>query len=223
MLAALPRRGADLRDVAEQFDAWCTVNIRPWYEDHVYWDAIRRRRLGGADIDIEARIPSDVICAAAEADPADAARGGPVHVDGSATGRSGQGRGQGSRGAAVRMAASLRGRSEQGRTRGSARRARVRREGSAGWAAAGGVQQAEQAPRPVRDRATRASCRMKRAPSEPSRARSHRLKRGLLSKTETSAALGPDVNQPSCRRQDQRRGGEFGDLHGTAILASSAQ
>jgi 2-polyprenyl-6-methoxyphenol hydroxylase-like FAD-dependent oxidoreductase len=35
MLAALPRRGADLRDVAERFDAWCTANIRPWYEDHV--------------------------------------------------------------------------------------------------------------------------------------------------------------------------------------------
>jgi 2-polyprenyl-6-methoxyphenol hydroxylase-like FAD-dependent oxidoreductase len=70
MLAALPRRGADLRDVAEQFDAWCTANIRPWYEDHVYWDATWRHRLGGGDIDIEARIPSDVVCAAAEVDPA---------------------------------------------------------------------------------------------------------------------------------------------------------
>jgi len=66
----LPRRGADLGDVAEQFDAWCTANIRPWYEDHVYWDATLRYRLGGGDIDIEARIPSDVVCAAAEVDPA---------------------------------------------------------------------------------------------------------------------------------------------------------
>ena len=29
-----------------------------------------RHRLGGGDIDIEARIPSDVVCAAAEIDPA---------------------------------------------------------------------------------------------------------------------------------------------------------
>jgi 2-polyprenyl-6-methoxyphenol hydroxylase-like FAD-dependent oxidoreductase len=71
MLAVLdPGRGADLGDVAEQFDAWCTANIRPWYEDHVYWDATLRHRLGGGDIDIEARLPSDVICAAAEVDPA---------------------------------------------------------------------------------------------------------------------------------------------------------
>ena len=64
-----PGRGADLRDVAERFDAWCTVNIRPWYDDHVYWDTTLLHRLGGGDIDSETRIPSDVICAAAEVDP----------------------------------------------------------------------------------------------------------------------------------------------------------
>jgi len=71
MLAALhPGRRADPRDVAERFDAWCIANIRPWYEDHVHWDATLRRRLGGGDLDVEGRIPSDVICAAAEVDPA---------------------------------------------------------------------------------------------------------------------------------------------------------
>ena len=35
----------------------------------MYWDATFLRRLAGEDIDTEARIPSDVICAAAEADP----------------------------------------------------------------------------------------------------------------------------------------------------------
>ena len=55
--------------MAEQFDAWCTANIRPWYEDHRHWDATLLHRLGGGDIDIEARIPSDVVCAAAEVDP----------------------------------------------------------------------------------------------------------------------------------------------------------
>jgi hypothetical protein len=65
----LADRRADLREVAERFDAWCTANIRPWYADHRYWDATLLHRLGGGDIDIKARIPSDVICAAAEEDP----------------------------------------------------------------------------------------------------------------------------------------------------------
>ena len=69
LLAALAQRDADPHDAAERFDAWCAANIRPWYEDHVYWDATLLRRLAGEDIDTEARIPSDVICAAAEADP----------------------------------------------------------------------------------------------------------------------------------------------------------
>jgi len=70
LLAALAQRDADPQDAAERFDAWCAANIRPWYEDHVYWDATLLRRLAGEDIETEARIPSDVICAAAEADPA---------------------------------------------------------------------------------------------------------------------------------------------------------
>ncbi len=61
--------GADPRDVAERFDAWCAANIRPWYEDHRYWDATLLRRLHGEDIDIKARIPSDVVCAATDKDP----------------------------------------------------------------------------------------------------------------------------------------------------------
>jgi len=67
MLAA---RGADPCDVAERLDAWCAANIRPWYEDHLYWDATLLRRLAGEDIDVQAPIPSDVVCAAATVDPA---------------------------------------------------------------------------------------------------------------------------------------------------------
>ena len=56
----------DLDSVTRQLDVWCTNNIRPWYEDHVYWDATLLRRMAGHDIDVEAKIPSDVIAAAAE-------------------------------------------------------------------------------------------------------------------------------------------------------------
>ena len=73
LLRLLAEGGGDLREVAERFDAWCTDAIRPWYEDHVYWDATLLRRLGGADIDVEARISSDVICAAAQVDLRDPA------------------------------------------------------------------------------------------------------------------------------------------------------
>jgi 2-polyprenyl-6-methoxyphenol hydroxylase-like FAD-dependent oxidoreductase len=70
LLSMLADGGTDLAGVAERFDSWCADNIRPWYEDHVYWDATLLHRLRGGDIDVRARIPSDVICAAADADPA---------------------------------------------------------------------------------------------------------------------------------------------------------
>jgi hypothetical protein len=59
----------DLVSAAEQLDAWCSDNIRPWYADHVYWDATLLRRLAGEDIDLDAKLPSDVIAAAAERIP----------------------------------------------------------------------------------------------------------------------------------------------------------
>ena len=128
LLAALAQRDADPQDAAERFDAWCAANIRPWYEDHVYWDATLLRRLAGEDIETEARIPSDVICAAAEADPAMWPVVGPfmsMEAPPAVLDRVAD------RARAVLRSGwrpRLRGRSEQGRTRGSARRARVRRE-----------------------------------------------------------------------------------------------
>jgi 2-polyprenyl-6-methoxyphenol hydroxylase-like FAD-dependent oxidoreductase len=68
-LVRLLGHDTDCRSVAEQFDAWCTENIRPWYEDHVYWDATLLSRFRGEDLDVEGRLPSDVICAASQTDP----------------------------------------------------------------------------------------------------------------------------------------------------------
>ena len=67
--ALLGMLAEDRLDPAAQFDAWCEQNIKPWYEDHVHWDATLLRRWRGEDIDLDARIPSDVICAAGEVDP----------------------------------------------------------------------------------------------------------------------------------------------------------
>ena len=52
------------------FDAWCTGNVRPWYDDHVYWDADILRRWDGGDVDVTRALPSDLILEAADkADP----------------------------------------------------------------------------------------------------------------------------------------------------------
>ncbi|HJQ41948.1 MAG TPA: FAD-dependent monooxygenase [Jatrophihabitantaceae bacterium] len=61
--------GADPVATSLRFQASCDENIRPWFEDHVYWDATLLRRFAGEDIDVDAKIPSDVICAAADVDP----------------------------------------------------------------------------------------------------------------------------------------------------------
>lgn len=59
----------DFEAVSLAFDKWCRTNIKPWFDDHVYWDAEQVRRWSGEDVDLSRRLPSDVICAAAEADP----------------------------------------------------------------------------------------------------------------------------------------------------------
>jgi 2-polyprenyl-6-methoxyphenol hydroxylase-like FAD-dependent oxidoreductase len=60
----------DIDSATIQFDQWCTDHIRPWFDDHRYADADRVRRWSGEDVDLSCRLPSDLIVAAAEADPA---------------------------------------------------------------------------------------------------------------------------------------------------------
>ena len=67
----------DLGQVAVNFDGWCEQNLRPWFEDHVYWDATLLARWAGVDIDVDAPIASDVVCAAGAVDPEIAAIAGP--------------------------------------------------------------------------------------------------------------------------------------------------
>lgn len=69
--------GGSLADVAADFDDWCGTNLRPWCEDHVYWDATLLQRYTGADIDLDARIPSDVVCECSQVDPSILAAAGP--------------------------------------------------------------------------------------------------------------------------------------------------
>lgn len=69
LLAVLDEPAQDLVDASSALDVWAEQHIRPWFEDHVYWDRTLLRRFAGDDIDMSAPIPSDVICAAAAVDP----------------------------------------------------------------------------------------------------------------------------------------------------------
>jgi 2-polyprenyl-6-methoxyphenol hydroxylase-like FAD-dependent oxidoreductase len=60
----------DIATATMQFDSWCAHHIRPWFDDHRYTDADRMRRWSGGDIDVSRPLPSDLIVAAAEVDPA---------------------------------------------------------------------------------------------------------------------------------------------------------
>ena len=70
LVRLLDQNSRDIDSATKQFDAWCGNNIRPWFEDHRYTDADRMRRWSGGDVDLNCRLPSDLIVAAAEADPA---------------------------------------------------------------------------------------------------------------------------------------------------------
>jgi 2-polyprenyl-6-methoxyphenol hydroxylase-like FAD-dependent oxidoreductase len=61
--------GVDPGEVAEPFDRWCAEQMLPWVEDHVRMDTDVVRRWKGGDIDLDARLPSDLIMAAAAVEP----------------------------------------------------------------------------------------------------------------------------------------------------------
>jgi 2-polyprenyl-6-methoxyphenol hydroxylase-like FAD-dependent oxidoreductase len=68
-LLALLDADDDLASVATAFDEWCTERIRPWFDDHIAWDADEQRQWAGEDVDLTRPLTSGHITAAAEADP----------------------------------------------------------------------------------------------------------------------------------------------------------
>lgn len=69
LVRMLTGKNIDIVSVTTEFDAWCTANIKPWFADHQVVDSDRVRRWSGGDIDLGRPLPSDLIVAAAEADP----------------------------------------------------------------------------------------------------------------------------------------------------------
>lgn len=68
-LLTLLDQGTDPATVAEPFGAWCNQNIEPWVADHVAIDGGMVKRWQGHDLDLSVPLTSDLIAAAAEADP----------------------------------------------------------------------------------------------------------------------------------------------------------
>ncbi len=59
----------DFTSCSLEFEHWCAENIKPWFSDHVYWDAELIRRWSGHDVDVTRPLPSDLIMAATVVDP----------------------------------------------------------------------------------------------------------------------------------------------------------
>src|SRR6266568_3773461 len=69
LLAILDEHGHDFDAATHDFDQWCVENMRPWFDDHVRWDASLLSRWRGEDIDFSQPLTSDLICSVAEVDP----------------------------------------------------------------------------------------------------------------------------------------------------------
>jgi hypothetical protein len=69
LLQLIDEHGDDTATVGESFDTWCAEHIKPWVDDHVHMDESTRRRWAGQGIDLDQPLPSDLILAAAQADP----------------------------------------------------------------------------------------------------------------------------------------------------------
>jgi hypothetical protein len=80
LISLLGEHGRDLTSCSLAFDDWCTGHIKPWFEDHVYWDADLVRRWSGQDVDLARPLPPDLIMAAGQADPEIAKATGPYQA-----------------------------------------------------------------------------------------------------------------------------------------------
>ena len=80
LIALLGEHGRDFTSCSLAFDHWCAGHIRPWFDDHVYWDADLIRRWSGQDVDLTRPLPPDLIMAAAQADPEIAKAAGPYQA-----------------------------------------------------------------------------------------------------------------------------------------------
>ena len=69
LLGLLDHDPADPEGTGHALDDFGETEIRPWVEDHIHLDTAHVDRWSGADVDLDAPLPSDLILAAAEVRP----------------------------------------------------------------------------------------------------------------------------------------------------------
>jgi len=69
LIRLLDEHGRYFTSCSLAFDHWCAGHIKPWFDDHVRWDADLIRRWSGQDVDLTRPLPSDLIIAATAVDP----------------------------------------------------------------------------------------------------------------------------------------------------------
>lgn len=69
LVSFLTANPTDVELATATFDGWCQTYIRPWFEDQMRCDADRMRRWAGGEVDLSRALPSDLVVAAAGADP----------------------------------------------------------------------------------------------------------------------------------------------------------
>jgi len=57
LISLLEQHAGDFTSCSLAFDHWCTRHIKPWFDDHVHWDADLIRRWSGQDVDLTRRPP----------------------------------------------------------------------------------------------------------------------------------------------------------------------
>ena len=80
LIQLLEEHGRDFTSCSLALDHWCAQHIKPWFDDHVHWDADLLRRWSGHDVDLTRPLPSDLIMAAVDADPEMMKVVGPYHA-----------------------------------------------------------------------------------------------------------------------------------------------
>jgi len=68
LIRLLDEHARDFTSCSLAFDHWCARHVKPWFDDHVRWDADLVRRWSGQDVDLTRPLPSDLIIAATAAD-----------------------------------------------------------------------------------------------------------------------------------------------------------
>ncbi|MFI7547104.1 FAD-dependent oxidoreductase [Actinoplanes sp. NPDC049599] len=70
LIALIDRAPTDPEAVTLEFDRWCAERIKPWFDDHLAWDADQVRQWAGEDVDLSRPLTSGHIVDAAQAEPA---------------------------------------------------------------------------------------------------------------------------------------------------------